>query len=133
MSDHLKILTTIVHFLHYGTHMKWLIKIGQICKRGSPSGLNDLRGLDITNQLRISPTTTDQACLLKFHNVAHNVRTSIFRQKKIPAYTCFLSLKFSDPIIVCLFRLIQNNTYHQLGFNQAQYKLAKDITSYQPR
>jgi hypothetical protein len=33
---------------------------------------------------------------------------------------------------------IQNNrytgTYHQLGFNQAQYnKLAKDIKSYQPR
>ena len=67
MPDKLKILTTIVHFLHYGKHMKRLIKIGQIYKRGSPSGLNDLRGLDITNQLRISPTTTDQAFPWKFH------------------------------------------------------------------
>ena len=52
-------------------------------------------------------------------------------KRKFQPTHVFLSLKFSDP--VCLFRLIQNNTYHQLGFNQAQYKLAKDITSYQPR
>ena len=83
MPDKLKILTTIVHFLHYGTHMKWLIKIGQICKRGSPSGLNDLRGLDITNQLRISPTTTDQACPWKFHNVAHASEYPHFIQEHV--------------------------------------------------
>ena len=33
----------------------------------NPECLNDLRGLDITNQLRISPTTTDQAFPWKFH------------------------------------------------------------------